>query len=1107
MLTLKPTSIDMVYDTTSATSKKQNKGIGTISARNRQTNTGFQSKSSMSTGMQNTSVSQLPNEIDTDPLLQDILFSNDVTSREIIQRLYRDIYYNDAVGGSAVDLYSTLPFSEFGIGGITDDKIMEPYMETVERLNIRTLLSELSVDHLVSGAFLGSLLFDRNREIFLDIMTHRIEDAEIQALPFYGQDPIINVSIPEELRTILSSTSDSKRVKQVQAMLGPDVIKTLTSAEIELDAISTIYIPRKTFSNNPLGTSYYRRILPIYLIEKNLFRGTLVESSRRQRGMLHISLGDGEDWIPTIEDMNATTDLFMNADADPLGAVITTRTGIATEELRAGGEFWKITDIWDSTVQNKLRALGISEAFLSGEVNYNCVSGDTLITTSKGIIRIDEIAKKENGKIQDINLQSASRYGKEVAAKWLFQGKAPTVTISMHKASSLCGTPKHKILVLNKQRTQWKQLSDIRIGDYVAISLDKLVRTSKLKLDLKTIPMIGKGIGRGQLHSVDYELKKPKYMTPELAFIMAFIIAEGTIQGTNIKVGNTNIDLINKYIDCFEKVFNFKPTVSLAYTKGSVTEINGTTYTRNKDFYLAITSRRGLVDWLSELGCSHKTGRIEGKTPSYFKEIPWAVLQADEESQLAFLAGYLETDGYASKGGMTIEYSSYSSKLRNQMYVMLSSMGIMTSLNKTKVSIYGSNAAKLYAKLKPYLVSKQHDTFNKTGVCHYYGVPADSFLTTVRNAIVKSNNSGTVVRLQDGTELKVRKGTLKLKTKAFLYDLFEAGVYDEFLQVLKRIDAETYTNLMELFTLKYNFTPVETIKNSGVKEVYDLSMQKGAEPSYNVNCIVGHNTSDTSLTVFVESLRAYRDMITRKLFYNKIFPLVSLVKGYTVNAKGKVVKRSGLLDGDSEEVLRRMQDGSKLLIPTVHWAKQLKPEGDTAYLDILNTMTEKGVPVPLRAFAAAGGFNLEQLLQQQDDDFKLQKRLFAYQKELQKLKSDFGPKAAEGESLSSVMSDNSIRRLLDNNKDLANKSAVMKGNGRPALFDRDFGDSGEVIGTTRTGKKRYLHNQAQQQAKANEAIVKALKNIKKHQNTPLTNTTTTPFKPSTQEASVLKRRL
>lgn len=599
------------------------------------------SESNILNGLNNTSVATLPTEIDVDPLLQDIMFSNDPNFRQIVMRLYRDIYYNDAIGGSAVDLLSNLPFSEFTLGGVDNDKMLQPFKETIERLNIKTLNSEVSVDFLVTGAFLGSLLYDREKKSFIDVMPHRIEDADIKALPFYSQDPVVQITFPQELRDLFSSKG-SPRIESLKKTLGSALVQTLQKEKVELDPISTIYMPRKTFSFNPLGTSYYRRILPIYLIEKNLFRGTLVESSRRQRGILHLTLGEPDVWEPTVEDMEFMTDLFMNADADPLGAIIATRSGINTQELRVGGDFWKVTDIWDTTAQFKMKAMGISDAFLSGDATYS----------------------------------------------------------------------------------------------------------------------------------------------------------------------------------------------------------NG----------------------------------------------------------------------------------------------------------------------------------------------------------------------------------------------------------------------------------------------------------------------------DTALTVFMEMLRAYRDMHTRKMFYNKIFPLVSMINGFTVNRKGKIVRKEGLMDGEVDEVLTTLQDGSRLLIPTVHWAKQLKPEGDQAYFDILSTMSEKGVPVPLRAFAAAGGFNLDELLQQRDDDFNVQKKILQYQKDLGELKKEYGPATPEGEEafasdmnrLQRMSEDGTLLKLLDASVGESSKSTIQRGRGKIGLFDRDYGEASELHDFDHSGKKKHVFNQTRANRKINDNIMKAMKSMAKNGNTPLTRTTTTPKQAKASDSRYLK---
>lgn len=574
-----------------------------------------------STGMQNTSVGQMPIEVDVDPLLKDIVFSEDLEQKKLVNRLYRDIYYNDSVCGSAVDMLSTLPFSDFTLGGVTDKKAMRAFQETIERLNARTMLPHLSTDHLVDGAFIGSLMFNRTSKRFFDIMPHRNDNAKIDSLPFFGQDPIITVAIPENVRNSLGG--DSARISNLRERLGDDVINLLMQDALELDPLTTVYIPRKTFSTGE-GVSFFRRVLPLYLIEKNLFRGTLVESSRRQRGILHLQLGDGDQWEPTVADMEFMTELFMNADADPLGAIIATRLGVETQEIRQGGDFWKVTDTWDSTSMFKLRALGISESFLSGDANYA--------------------------------------------------------------------------------------------------------------------------------------------------------------------------------------------------------------------------------------------------------------------------------------------------------------------------------------------------------------------------------------------------------------------------------------------------------------------------------------TADSSLTVFIESLRAYRDMITRRLFYNKIFPLVSLVNGLTVNEKGKLIRKDGLLDSDNMQAnLDKLADGTRLLIPNIHWSKQLKPEGDTQYMDMLQQLSDKGIPVPMRAMAAAGGFNLDSLLADSDDDLDLLKRVSQYSKQVSEIKKEYGPKQEEEGGMGGFASggEGDLREYL-NYANGSRSSVLSQGNGRrPSLAQRDFGEEQEVVGRTKTGKKKYIHNQKAANEKANREIAKALAGVTKNKRTPLTHRTVT----------------
>lgn len=316
----------------------------------------------------NASMSSNVINIDLFPLLKGVV-PDGYENFPLLNNLYRDIYYYDSVAGSAADLMSFMPFSDLTLGGVeTKDKAkLDKFYESLDRINVRRLLPELSIDYLVLGTFIGSLVFNKDRGVFTDVIPQDIDHCAISPLPFYSQDPIIKVSIAKE--TIAALSQSSKRIDRLKKKLGKDVIDKLTSGSFELDNLTTLYVPRKTLSSRE-GISWFKRLLPIYLLEKNLFKGTIIESAKRQRSIMHVSMGSS-DWEPTIQDMQSITDLFTNADLDPLGAIVATRNDVNVNDIRQGGDFWNITSVWSDTVPAKLRALGISEGFLSSESNYS----------------------------------------------------------------------------------------------------------------------------------------------------------------------------------------------------------------------------------------------------------------------------------------------------------------------------------------------------------------------------------------------------------------------------------------------------------------------------------------------------------------------------------------------------------------------------------------------------------------------------------------------------------------------------------------------------------------------------------------------------------------
>lgn len=297
-------------------------------------------------------------------LLDGILLEDET----ILQAMYEDIYDFDVSCGTTVDLRATLVSSGFTLSGV-EDKHLDIFQHQLGRLGFPNIMPQIYLDKYVRGKFISTLLYNRNKKEFSDQMVHSAGDCTIIDSPLYSGKPIIKFQPPESM--IEFFTDDSEHAKSVRERMNPEMVRLLSSRGlVDLDDVLTLYVPRPSVSGQSRGTSMFRRVVPIYLLEKLLYRGTVSEAQRRQRAILHITAGS-DNWTPIDAELQALVGMFQQADLDPVGAVLATRNDINVSDVRQGGDFWKWTDVIDSTSQYKLRAMGVSESFLSGESTYS----------------------------------------------------------------------------------------------------------------------------------------------------------------------------------------------------------------------------------------------------------------------------------------------------------------------------------------------------------------------------------------------------------------------------------------------------------------------------------------------------------------------------------------------------------------------------------------------------------------------------------------------------------------------------------------------------------------------------------------------------------------
>lgn len=278
---------------------------------------------------------------------------------------YRDIYYHDPVAGAAVDISCSFPFSDLALTGL-DSEDLQAYNETLSRINTRTLMSEIAMGYLVDGLFTGTLVYDPEREVFQDVLQHDALNTSVTPQPFHALDPVIQVNSSHVLNQLLNA--GSPYLDSILSSYPPGIVDIYRAGKVVLDPLTTLFVGRKGPTDREY-VSYLKRIMPMYMLEKVLYRGTLTEAHKRQRSTSHITVGT-DNWIATDKEMQNILQEFQRSELDPLGAWLVTREGVQVNEIRAAGEMWKWTDMVDIMVPYKLRALGISEAFLSGDASY-----------------------------------------------------------------------------------------------------------------------------------------------------------------------------------------------------------------------------------------------------------------------------------------------------------------------------------------------------------------------------------------------------------------------------------------------------------------------------------------------------------------------------------------------------------------------------------------------------------------------------------------------------------------------------------------------------------------------------------------------------------------
>lgn len=281
---------------------------------------------------------------------------------------------------------------------------------------------------------------------------------------------------------------------------------------------------------------------------------------------------------------------------------------------------------WDDVpddIKRTFDRLGIPEAerkFLAGVgAQYECLSGDTRVYTSRGRVAIKNIIP---GDVVFSLDEETNQVIPSAVKNFMPKGERPVYEVKVG-TRIIRATENHPFLVLELQRKEgrqrgryarsWKYLRDIKPGDLVAVA--------------KSLPDVGQGY---RLENPDVEtnwrhnpVNLPEYTSKDLMWWLGLYMGDGFIHHEGQKarvefaIPETDVSLRAELEQVTSRLFG-------------ITAQNG-------DSYRMAVGSTVIARYLERNGFSG--GALEKRIPGWVASLP-------REQILAFLGGYVDADGY-----------------------------------------------------------------------------------------------------------------------------------------------------------------------------------------------------------------------------------------------------------------------------------------------------------------------------------------------------------------------------------------------------------------------------------------------------------------------------
>jgi len=456
--------------------------------------------------------------------------------------------------------------------------------------------------------------------------------------------------------------------------------------------------------------------------------------------------------------------------------------------------------------------IAMYNSVLDGIMQGSCLTTDTLVSTTQGLLRMDEIVDVDVDGWQTKNNELYTTSGIFPSTRVFNNGVSDVYKLTTKNRNTIKATKNHKFFVYDtiQDIKIWKELQEITKDDFIMFNMNQYDIKNDVKLTNNAVSTDHFNVNK---------IEVPTTLTEELSYILGYFYGNGYMTkkdddfrfGFSIPHGSFLIEELPKMLKrCF--IGDYKITKLQKKNDKSITYQIGS---------------KQIKRFLKENGFDKKD--------ALDISVPFNIRTAKREIIYRFIEGYFEADGNASSNKRP-SVSSASEKMIRELSILLFNIGCPNSI----------------LEIKP-----THSSFG-TNSCFELTVVTSYGIRNFYDNILKEKKS----RFNNRNDKKInnRRGFILPNTTEIFEDLLESQEYKDNTELQKEI--RPYLNKHKYFSLfafenlskKYEFFDdyVSIDTNIYYSQVDSIDIQENKELTldievtdkheYIANGIVVHNS-------------------------------------------------------------------------------------------------------------------------------------------------------------------------------------------------------------------------------------------------------------------------